>query len=79
MWQGQNRKNHQVLAAHIPALLHPDPKSVLVIGLGTGQTARSFLLHDLESPGLCGNRGRARGPRGAAFRLGLDATIHASR
>ena len=48
MWQGQNRKNHQVMAAHIPALLHRDPKSVLVIGLGTGQTARSFLLHDID-------------------------------
>ena len=48
MWQGQNRKNHQVMAAHIPALLHPDPKSVLVIGLGTGQTARSFLVHDIS-------------------------------
>ncbi len=42
MWQGQDRKNHQVMAAHIPALLHPDPKSVLVIGLGTGQTGAVF-------------------------------------
>ena len=47
MWQGQRRKNHQVMAAHIPALLHGDPKSVLVIGLGSGQTARSFLVHDI--------------------------------
>jgi tetratricopeptide (TPR) repeat protein len=47
-WQGQNRKNHQVMAAHIPALLHGDPKSVVVIGLGTGQTARSFLVHDIQ-------------------------------
>jgi len=48
MWQGQNIKNHQVFAAHIPALLHPAPKDVLAIGLGTGQTARSFLAHDVN-------------------------------
>jgi len=28
----------QVLSAHIPMLLHPDPKRVLVIGLGSGVT-----------------------------------------
>ncbi|OGX29360.1 MAG: hypothetical protein A3B78_01355 [Omnitrophica WOR_2 bacterium RIFCSPHIGHO2_02_FULL_67_20] len=28
----------QVLSAHIPLLLHPDPKRVLVIGLGSGVT-----------------------------------------
>jgi spermidine synthase len=48
MWQGQDQKNHQVMAAHVPSMLHGDPHSVLVIGLGTGQTARSFLLHDIE-------------------------------
>jgi spermidine synthase len=48
MWQGQNVRNHQVFAAHIPALLHPDPKDVLVIGLGTGQTAGSFLKHPIN-------------------------------
>lgn len=31
----------QVLSAHIPLLLHPDPKSVLVIGLGSGVTLGS--------------------------------------
>ena len=48
MWQGQNVKNHQVFAGHIPALLHPAPKDVLAIGLGTGQTARSFLAHEID-------------------------------
>ncbi len=48
MWQGQNVKNHQVFAGHIPALLHPSPKKVLAIGLGTGQTARSFLAHEID-------------------------------
>ena len=36
------------MAAHIAALLHGQPKSVLVIGLGAGQTARSFLVHDTD-------------------------------
>ncbi len=30
--------NTQVMSAHIPLLLHPDPKRVLVIGLGSGVT-----------------------------------------
>lgn len=48
LWQGRDRKNHQIMAAHIPALLHPAPRRVLVIGLGVGQTAGRFLLHDPE-------------------------------
>jgi spermidine synthase len=48
MWQGTNRKNHQIMAAHVPMLLHEEPKKVLVIGLGTGQTASRFLMYDVE-------------------------------
>lgn len=33
----------QKMLAHIPALVHPDPKSVLVVGFGAGVTAGSFL------------------------------------
>jgi spermidine synthase len=29
-------------------LFHANPRSVLVVGLGTGQTARSFLVHDID-------------------------------
>ena len=47
-WQGTNRKNHQIFAAHLPMLLHPDPRQVLVVGAGTGQTASRFLLYDIE-------------------------------
>jgi spermidine synthase len=48
MWQGENQKGHQILAAHIPMILHQDPKQVLVIGMGTGQTASRFLMYDIE-------------------------------
>ena len=35
----------QRMLGHIPALIHPAPKSVLVVGCGAGVTAGSFLLH----------------------------------
>lgn len=35
----------QRMLAHIPALFHPDPRSVLVVGCGAGVTAGSFLVH----------------------------------
>lgn len=38
----------QVLSAHLPLLLHPAPRRVLVIGLGSGITAGSAALHDVE-------------------------------
>lgn len=48
MWQGQIQKGHQILVAHIPMMLHQDPKKVLVIGMGTGQTASRFLMYDIN-------------------------------
>ena len=47
LWQGENRKNQQVMAAHIPMLFHPNPRSTLVVGIGTGQTASRFLMYDI--------------------------------
>ncbi len=44
-WQGSDRWTHQALAAHVPMLLHPRPERVLLVGVGTGQTAARFLLH----------------------------------
>ena len=38
----------QELVAHIPLLLHPDPRSVLVIGLASGITLGSAGRHPLE-------------------------------
>ena len=48
LWQGTARKSPQVVAAHVPSLLHERPRDVLVIGLGPGQTASRFLMHDIE-------------------------------
>jgi spermidine synthase len=38
----------QRLLAHVPLILHPAPKAVLVIGLGSGVTAGSALTHPIE-------------------------------
>jgi len=38
----------QVMLAHGPLLLHPDPKNALVIGLASGTTAGSALTHPLD-------------------------------
>ena len=38
----------QRLLAHVPLLLHPKPKTALVIGLGSGVTAGAALSHPLE-------------------------------
>ncbi len=35
----------QRMLGHIPALLHPHPRSVLIVGCGAGVTAGSFTLH----------------------------------
>jgi spermidine synthase len=34
--------------AHLPLLLHPEPKSVFFLGMGTGITAGAALLHPVE-------------------------------
>lgn len=47
-WQGEDQKNHQALSAHIPALLHAGPEDVLLVGVGTGQTASRFLMHGIR-------------------------------
>jgi spermidine synthase len=38
----------QKLLAHLPLLLHPDPRQVLVIGLGSGVTLGSALRHPID-------------------------------
>ncbi len=36
---------HQLLLGHVPALLHPDPKSALIIGYGSGVTLGAVSTH----------------------------------
>jgi spermidine synthase len=44
----------QRMLCHVPALLHPDPRSVLVVGFGAGVTAGSFLVHPgVERINIC--------------------------
>lgn len=44
----------QRMLGHIPALMHPRPKSVLVVGCGAGVTAGSFVVHpDVERVVIC--------------------------
>jgi spermidine synthase len=35
----------QRMLGHLPALLHPDPQSILVVGFGAGVTAGTFVVH----------------------------------
>lgn len=39
----------QLMCAHLPLLLHPDPKDVMVIGLASGITVGSAAAHPVES------------------------------
>lgn len=48
-WQGRDRPTHQMLAAHIPLVLHGSPERVLVVGVGAGQTPANVLAHDVDA------------------------------
>jgi spermidine synthase len=42
------------MLGHFPALFHPKPRSVLVVGFGAGVTAGSFVVHrDIETIAIC--------------------------
>ena len=47
-WQGEDRKNHQIMATHIP-MLHAEeaPAEVLVVGFGTGQAPGRVAYYDI--------------------------------
>ena len=39
----------QKMLAHLPLLLHPDPRQVVIVGLGSGVTLASALVHPIAS------------------------------
>ena len=42
------------MLGHVPALLHPDPKSVLIVGVGAGVTAGALSIHpEVERIVIC--------------------------
>ena len=44
----------QRLLGHLPALVHPNPRSVLVVGCGAGVTAGAFVVHpEVEHITIC--------------------------
>jgi len=47
-WQGQDERSNQIMAAHVPMILHPHPSSVLVVGVGAGQTPARFTMYDVS-------------------------------
>jgi spermidine synthase len=50
---GQDMRLQRMLG-HLPALFHPRPRSVLVVGCGAGVTSGCFVLHpDVESITIC--------------------------
>lgn len=48
LWQGDDRRNRQIMAAHVPMVFHKNPRDILVIGIGTGQTASRFLYYPVR-------------------------------
>jgi spermidine synthase len=44
----------QLMLGHLPAVVHPKPRSVLIVGCGAGVTAGSFVLHpDIQRIVIC--------------------------
>ena len=44
----------QRMLGHLPALLHPEPKNTLTVGMGTGTTAGSFVVYPgIEHINIC--------------------------
>src|SRR5438045_9708816 len=38
----------QKMLAHLPLLLHPNPRRALTVGFGSGGTSHSMTLHDVD-------------------------------
>jgi spermidine synthase/Flp pilus assembly protein TadD len=45
---GDKAKSVQRMLGHLPVLLHPNPKSVLSVGFGSGETSLCLSMHDIQ-------------------------------
>jgi hypothetical protein len=54
LWQGKKGTGHQIMAAHLPMLLHPAAQEILVVGIGAGTGAKQVPLLRHHPPGLRG-------------------------
>lgn len=50
---GTRSERFEMRQAHLPLLLHPRPKHVFFLGMGTGLTAAGAIRHDVESIRIC--------------------------
>jgi spermidine synthase len=73
-WQGASRRNHQTTAAHLPMLLHPGARRVLVIRRLRADRVplRRGLARGREGPAHLRGRPQSRRPCGAALRPDRD-------
>ncbi len=70
----------QRMLGHIPALLHHQPKSVLIVGCGAGVTAGSFVLHpSIERIVICDIERLSPGIVATHFREENHNVIHDPR
>ena len=70
----------QRMLGHIPALLHPNPKSVLIVGCGAGVTAGTFVLHpSIERIVICDIEPLIPGVVAAYFNHENHGVVHDKR
>jgi spermidine synthase len=71
---------NQFMLGHLPALLHPAAKKTLTVGLGTGMTAGSFVLHpEIEQIAICEIEPAVREAANAHFRKENNAVVEDRR
>ncbi|HUR58061.1 MAG TPA: fused MFS/spermidine synthase [Opitutaceae bacterium] len=70
----------QRMLGHIPALLHPNPKSVLIVGCGAGITAGTFVIHpSIERIVICDIEPLIPGVVAAYFNHENHGVVHDKR
>lgn len=73
-------KRLQRLLGHLPALLHPSPDSVLIVGMGTGMTAGTFATYPgFERIVLCEIEGLVVEAASKYFKIENNAVVQDDR